>query len=104
MEPAADGLRDFLEGIEFKNPDLPVISNVTAEPVTDGEVARELLVKQLTSPVGWGASVATMLHLGVDRFLELGPGKVLTTLNRRNAKGVPCVALGEPSDFDALEA
>lgn len=104
MEPAADGLRDFLEGIRFKNPDVPVISNVTAEPVTDADVARELLVKQLTSPVAWAASVAKMRQLGVDRFLELGPGKVLTTLNRRNAKGFPCVALGEPSDLDALEA
>jgi len=103
MEPAADGLREFLEGIEFTSPHFPVISNVTAEPVSDGDVARELLVKQVTSPVAWSASVATMLDLGVDRFLELGPGKVLTTLNRRNAKGFPCAAVGEPSDFDALE-
>lgn len=103
MEPAADGLRAHLEEIDFRDPTFPVVSNATAEAVTDGGVARDLLVRQLTSPVRWSASVATMLTGGADRFLELGPGKVLSTLNRRNAKGFPCAALGEPDDFRALE-
>lgn len=103
MEPAADGLRTFLEDIDFTDPAFPVVSNATAEPVTNGAAARELLVRQLTSPVRWTDSIGAMTAAGVDRYYELGAGKVLTTLNRRNAKGAQCTPLGEPEDFDALE-
>ena len=102
MEPAADGLRAKLESMEFSDPTFPVVSNVTALPVTRGDEARDLLVAQLTSPVRWAASVAAMTDAGVDRFLELGPGSVLCGLNRRNARGVPCASAGEPDDLDSL--
>lgn len=104
MEPAAEGLRTHLEDVSFRDPDFPVYSNATAEPVTSGTLARDLLVKQLTSPVRWGASVSRMVTNGTDHFLELGPGKVLSTLNRRNAKGVPSTWLGTPDDIEAWEA
>ncbi len=103
MEPAAEGLRSYLEGLDFRDPTYPVVSNATAEPVRSGALARNLLVRQLTSPVCWGASVTTMVAGGVDRFLEVGPGKVLSTLNRRNAKGLASGYAGEPDDFNALE-
>ena len=103
MEPAADGLRAFLEEIEFADPAFPVISNATATPVSTGADARELLVRQLTSPVRWSESVGVMTASGVDRFLEVGAGNVLSTLNRRNAKGLLSTPLGEPDDFNALE-
>ncbi|MDA0328751.1 MAG: ACP S-malonyltransferase [Gemmatimonadetes bacterium] len=103
MAPAAEGLRAHLESVDFRDPDYPVISNATADPVTKGDVARELLVRQLTSPVRWSASISTMIEAGADRFLELGPGRVLSTLNRRNAKGFPSTALGEPADLESLE-
>ena len=103
MEPAADGLRDELESIDFQDPAYPVFSNVTARPVTSGSEARKLLGEQLTSPVRWSASVAAMLEAGTDRFLEVGPGSVLRGLNRRNAKGVPCSSIGEPEDLSSLE-
>jgi len=103
MEPAADGLAAHLDAITFRDPAFPVISNATAEPITNGDAARALLVRQLTSPVRWHASVAAMLGSGVDRFFEIGPGKVLSTLNRRNAKGMPSSALGEPDDFALLD-
>jgi len=101
MKEAEDGLRAGLEATAFHDPAFPVVSNVTAEPVRDGETARELLVKQLTSPVRWTASIAAMTDGGVDRFLELGPGNVLAGLNRRNAKGVPTASLGTPDDIEA---
>ena len=104
MVPAADGLRDHLEGVVFHDPAYPVICNARAEPVTDGDAARELLVEQLTSPVRWSASMRVLLDSGVDRFLELGAGKVLSGLNRRNAKGKPSSALGEPDDFESFES
>lgn len=103
MEPAAAGLRDHLESIDFRDPAFPVISNATAEPVTDADLARQLLVKQLTSPVRWSASVGRMVDGGADRFLELGPGKVLAMLNRRNARGAKTAYAGEPDDFTGLE-
>jgi [acyl-carrier-protein] S-malonyltransferase len=102
MDPAKEGLREKLDKIKFSDPEYPVVSNVTAEPVTDGSQARELLVEQLTSPVRWRASVENMVKFGVERFLELGTGKVLCGLNKRNARGIPCSSLGTPSDFDIL--
>jgi [acyl-carrier-protein] S-malonyltransferase len=103
MEPAVEGLRAHLAGVRFDDPAFPVVSNVTAELVKSGEAARELLVLQLTSPVRWRLSVAAMVTRGVDRFVEVGPGKVLATMNKRNAPGVASMGLGEPGDFTALE-
>lgn len=103
MEPAAAGLRAKLEAVTFNDPTYPVVSNVTAQPVTSGAQARELLVDQLTSPVRWAASVTAMVEAGVDRFLELGPGSVLCGLNKRNAKGLSCTSLGEPADIESFE-
>ena len=103
MEPAASGLRERLEEIDFVDPVFPVVSNVTAELVTTGEVAKDLLVRQVTAPVRWSASISTMLASGADQFLELGPGRGLKTLNRRNAQGCESMAFGEPDDFAALE-
>jgi [acyl-carrier-protein] S-malonyltransferase len=102
MEPAAAALRERLEGVVFRDPAYPVVSNVTAAAVTRGSEARALLVEQVTSPVRWSASIAAMLAAGVDRFVEVGPGRVLSTLNRRNAQGVPSTWLGEPEDFASL--
>jgi [acyl-carrier-protein] S-malonyltransferase len=104
MASAVEGLRAELSGINFSDLSYPVISNVTAEPVLSGSVARDLLVEQLTSPVRWSASVERMVVLGVQRFVEMGAGSVLCRLNRRNARGLSCVSLGSPSDLDALES
>lgn len=103
MEPAQEGLRRELEDTRFDRPRVPVISNVTAAPVRHGDEARDLLVEQLTAPVRWSQSVGTMVELGAERFVELGPGSVLTGLNRRNARGVPSQAVGEPGDFESLD-
>lgn len=104
MAPAEEGLRARLETLEFADPDFPVIANVTAGAVTSGANARELLVEQLTSPVRWAPSVASMVAMGVERFVELGPGSVLCGLNRRNARGIPCVSVGHPEDLEKLES
>lgn len=103
MRPAEGGLRECLEELEFSDPAYPVVSNVTAELVEDGDTARELLVRQLTSPVRWAASIRRMVEAGARAFVELGPGKVLCGLNRRNARDVPCTALGAPGDLTALD-
>jgi len=104
MAPAEVGLGEHLESLTFHDPDFPVVSNVTADAVTTGTEARDLLIRQLTSPVRWSGSIATMVSSGVERFMELGPGSVLCGLNRRNAKGLPCRSVGEPGDVERLEA
>lgn len=104
MKTAEEGLQGVLGEIEFRDPGFPVISNVTAEPVTTGSQARELLIRQLTSPVRWSASVRAMLRSGADGFVELGPGSVLCGLNRRNAMGSPCTAMGTPRAIESWEA
>lgn len=102
MSPAQQGLREKLQSLNFSDPAFPVISNVTAAPVTSASESRDLLVRQLTSPVRWAESVARMVSMGVDHFYELGAGSVLSGLNKRNARGVPCVSLGTPADLDRL--
>jgi [acyl-carrier-protein] S-malonyltransferase len=102
MEPAEKGLREQLEKINFSDSNFAIVSNVTADPVSDGSQARELLLEQLTSPVRWRASVEKMVELGAERFFELGPGSVLCGLNKRNARGIPCSSLGAPLDFDGM--
>jgi len=102
MKSAEEGLAAFLGSIEIRAPEVPVISNVTAEPVTEADTARELLIRQLTSPVRWSRSIGRMVEGGVDRFVELGPGSVLCGLNRRNARGVSCTSIGTPDDVTAF--
>lgn len=102
MEPAGAGLERELRDRTFRKSGFPVVSNVTAEPVEGGEEARKLLLRQLTAPVRWAASIRRMLDGGVDRFLELGPGSVLCGLNRRNAREFDCRSLSDSEDVEAL--
>ena len=103
MESAAKGLGDRLDSTEMRDPEFPVVSNVTADLVNSAEGAHRLLVQQLTSPVRWRDSITTMLEAGVRHFIELGPGGVLCGLNRKNAKGIPCHTVGEPNDVEAFD-
>ncbi len=83
MEVAREGLAEALATVDFGDPEFPVVANVSSEAVTSGKEARRLLVEQLTSPVRWTASVLTMRDRDPDRWLEVGPGNVLTGLLRR---------------------
>lgn len=87
MEPAGRRLAEVLAGIAFAPMNLPVVSNVEARPNNDSAHLAELLVRQVSAPVRWDESVACMAELGVERFIEIGPGKVLSGLIKRIAKG-----------------
>lgn len=78
MQPAADRLKEVLDAIEVSDAKIPVIANVTARPEQKGDEIRQVLVKQAASPVLWEDSVRYMMENGVDTFIEVGPGKVLT--------------------------
>lgn len=83
MRPADARLAEALAGVPIKSPEIPVVSNVDARPHEDPEEIRDLLVRQVVSPVLWEDSMRYMLDQGVDEFYEVGPGKVLRGLMRR---------------------
>ncbi|MGE5323644.1 MAG: ACP S-malonyltransferase [Actinomycetota bacterium] len=83
MQPAQDRLAQDLQQIEFSAPEVPVISNIDAEPKTHGDASRDALVRQVTGAVQWLACVRKLIELGANTFVEVGPGKVLTGLMRQ---------------------
>ena len=83
MESAQQGLSDALDHMELRAPKVPVVANVSGEPVSTVDAIRESLKKQLTSPVLWEPSIRKMVEMGVDRMVEVGPGRVLQGLVRR---------------------
>jgi [acyl-carrier-protein] S-malonyltransferase len=83
MKPAANQLQEVLSELSFQDATIPVIANVTANPVESQEEIKDLLVKQLYSPVRWEESVKTMIDNGVTTFIEIGPGKVLSGLVKK---------------------
>jgi len=101
MQSAADGMRAVLAGISFSAPGVPVVSNVTAQPLTEGSSFAEELASQITSPVLWAASVGTMAAAGVTEVIEFGPGKVLTGLIRRIDRAVECRNVGTAEEARA---
>lgn len=103
MEPAAAEFGAALESVRFGRPAFPVVSNVTAQAVEDPDRIRRLLVRQLTAPVRWVECIDALRATGATSFVELGPGKVLTGLNRRNARGMPTRALGTPDSIETME-
>jgi [acyl-carrier-protein] S-malonyltransferase len=104
MRVAEAGLQAQLEAVTFADPAFAVVSNVSAQPVTDGAEARRLLVDQLTSTVRWTHSVRTMLQMGAERFLEVGAGKVLTGMLKRIERAAEGrgVALGTAEQVEAF--
>jgi [acyl-carrier-protein] S-malonyltransferase len=101
MGPAADAMREALAGVSMRAPSVPVYANVTAGPLSDPEAIRAALVAQVTGTVRWAESVAAMAAAGVDRFHELGAGKVLTGLVKRIAPGAAASAIGTADDVAA---
>ena len=87
MQAAADGLHPALEAADFKDARVPVLANVSAEPLQEAGALREELAAQVTAPVRWIASVERMAAGGVDTFVEIGPGAVLNGLIKRIVPG-----------------
>lgn len=83
MQPAQDRLSVDLRGLRFSDPALPVITNVDAKPIQSGEEAREALIRQVTGAVQWVRSIQTLVGAGIQTFIEVGPGRVLTGLLRQ---------------------
>ncbi|MBA9068628.1 [acyl-carrier-protein] S-malonyltransferase [Methylobacterium sp. RAS18] len=101
MAPAAEAMRRALAEVPMHAPAVPVYANVTAGPLTEPDAIRNALITQVTGTVRWSESVAAMAGAGVDRFFELGAGKVLTGLVKRIAPGATASAVGTPDDVAA---
>ena len=102
MVPAGDRLATVLEGFDVGEMSLPVISNVEAVPNQDSARVRELLIKQVSAPVRWQETIASMVELGVDHYVEIGPGKVISGLAKRMAKGSKIQNVQNVADISAL--
>jgi len=102
MAPAADAMAVALENNPPAPPALPVIANAAAAKATDPAEIVRLLVRQVTETVRWRESVQTMLDLGVDSFVELGAGKVLSGLVRRIAPDAGAASAGTPAEVEQL--
>lgn len=86
MESASEELRKVLGDVDVREPEVPVYANLNARPYTGGS-AKELLIQQVKNPVRWQETVETLSALGVDTFIECGPGKTLCGLIRKTVKG-----------------
>lgn len=91
LEPAAKQLKEEIQFVTVSNPVIPVISNTTAQPFEDAESIKGLMVKQVMSPVYWEDSVQKMIEMGVDTFVEIGPGKTLSSFIKKIDKTVQIV-------------
>jgi [acyl-carrier-protein] S-malonyltransferase len=101
MQPAADAMAEALAKVAMNAPVVPVIANVKAGPLTDPAQIRASLVAQVTGTVRWRECVAHMVGQGATLFVELGAGKVLTGLAKKNAPAAQAIAIGTPDDFAA---
>ena len=103
MAPAREGMTGPLHETEFRDPSIPVVTNVDAVPVTTGAAARDALIRQIDSPVRWVEVIQHMAQTaGADTFLEVGPGTVLTGLDRRIATETMNASLSDPDQLRKL--
>ncbi len=102
MAPAADTMAEALENTVVKSPMVPIVANVTAAKVSDPDEIKRLLVRQVTGTVRWRESVLACTEMGVDRFVELGAGRVLTGLLKRIAPDARGFSAGTPAEIEAL--
>jgi len=101
MEPARERLAPVLGAIVFRDPAVPVYTNVDAAPVTTGGEARAALLRQVASPVRWEELVRGMLDAGFDTFAEVGPGNVLAGLLRKISRDARVLPASEPEEIEA---
>ena len=101
MAAAAEGLAEYMQGVEFRQPKIEIYSDVTAKPY-EGDF-KALVKAQVENPVRWQSIVENMIESGVDTFIEVGVGKTLTGLIKRINADVKAFKIETPADIAALE-
>jgi [acyl-carrier-protein] S-malonyltransferase len=104
MKPAQDRLAPDLAALAFRDPEVPLVSNVDARIVREGDACRDGLVRQVSGAVRWQESVELLAREGVDVFVEVGPGTVLSGLVRKIAKGARVLNVDSPESLEAAVA
>lgn len=104
MQPAADAMAEALANVQMNAPAVPLVANVGAAPLSDPKAIRDSLVAQVTGTVRWRECVGYMAAQGVTRFYEIGAGKVLTGLSKKNAPEATASAIGTAEDIAAAAA
>ncbi|WP_421384541.1 ACP S-malonyltransferase [Bacillus salacetis] len=104
MKPAAEKFSSVLDALDIKDAEVPVIANVNAKPMTNASEIKERLIEQLYSPVLWEDTVVELLDAGVDTFIEIGPGKVLSGLIKKVNRRVNTFSVSDEESFrDTVE-
>lgn len=104
MQPAAEAMSHALRETDIKEPAVPILANVTAQPTSEPEAIRQRLIEQVKGRVRWRESILWMAENGVARTAEAGAGKVLTVMNRRNVRALAGHTLGAPDELAAFAA
>ena len=104
MKPAEARLAPELRAMSIRNPRVPIVANVDAEPKRDAGAAIEALVQQVSAPVQWEAVVGRLASEGVTTYVEVGPGAVLRGLVRKMRREATAVSFGSPDDLAAVES
>ncbi|TYS25435.1 ACP S-malonyltransferase [Bacillus subtilis] len=100
MKPAAEKLKEVLDSCEVKDADVPVISNVSADVMSDKTDIKEKLIEQLYSPVRFEESINKLIAEGVTTFIEIGPGKVLSGLVKKVNRRLKTIAVSDPETIE----
>jgi [acyl-carrier-protein] S-malonyltransferase len=103
MKPAQDRLAPELMALTARDPQIPVVANVDAEPKRDKAAAIAALIEQVSAPVRWDDVMRRLVAEGVKTFVEVGPGTVLSGLARKAARGAVVLNVAEPADLAAVE-
>jgi len=103
MKPAEDRLAPELRALKTRDPRMPIVANVDAEPKRDAKSAIEALVAQVSSPVRWEAVVQRLAKEGVTTYVEVGPGTVLSGLVKKIQKDATVLNVATPDDLAAIE-
>ena len=104
MQPAAEAMADALSKVQMHSPAVPVIANVLASPLTESAAIKDALIRQVTGTVRWRECVSYMAGHNVNLFVELGAGKVLTGLAKKNAPQAASLNAGTPEEIAAVAA
>ena len=99
MEPAKAGLVDAVKSLPFNDPTVPIVANCTGRPLSTGEEIRDELITQICSCVRWNDSIDYMLGSGVSQFIEVGPGRALSSMVKRIDISAEAISVG---DIDAI--
>jgi [acyl-carrier-protein] S-malonyltransferase len=102
MDPVAVKFQPELEAVEMKDAELPIIANVTAEAETETNDIRRNLISQVNGPVRWSDTILYMISQGIDTFVEVGPGKVLTGLLKKTDRSVTCIPVESVESIEGL--